>query len=57
MFEFTVPDGDWDLVNGQYVFKDLVFVETVKTIALEAFEEFVNNETAFTMVYKPLTVA
>ena len=51
MFEFTVPDGDWDLVDGEYVFKPLVFVEPDKEIALETFKEFVEDDVAFTMVF------
>lgn len=55
MFEFTVPDGDYDYdsITDTYTWKTLVFSEKKKGAALTAIKEFVNDETPFTMTFLP----
>lgn len=54
MFEFTVPDGDWDFNpdTRQYTMKKLVFTEKKKKVALAVAKEFIADGTAFTMTFK-----
>lgn len=53
MFEFTVPDGDYDYdsTTDTYTWKTLVFSEKKKGAALTAIKEFVNDGTSFTMTF------
>lgn len=55
MFEFTVPDGDYDYdsTTDVYVWKPLHFFEKKKGDALKAVKEFVNDGTSFTMTFLP----
>lgn len=53
MFEFTVPDGDWDLVGERRHFKPLVFTEKKKKRALWTIKEFLGEGVEFTLVYIP----
>lgn len=55
MYEFTVPDGDWDYDNetDEYHFKNLTFVEATWGAASDAMDEFRREGTAFTMNYTP----
>lgn len=55
MFEFTVPEGDWEYepVTGAYIFKNLVFTEDSWKQAKEAIHEFRENSTQFTMTFTP----
>lgn len=53
IFEFSVPDGDWDYdeVTKNYVFKPLVFTEKRKA-AKRTLKEFINDGVEFTMTVK-----
>lgn len=53
MFEFTIPDGDYDYNSetDTYTFKALVFTENSWKQAKEAIKEFVNDGVPFTLHY------
>lgn len=51
MFEFTVPDGDWDHDGERYIFKDLVFTESTKKAAVKVIKGYVLDGAPFTMAF------
>lgn len=55
MYEFTVPDGDYDYYSESdtYVWKNLVFTESHWKQAKEAIKAYVTDDIPFTMVFTP----
>lgn len=55
MFEFTVPEGDYDydFETRIYTWKDLVFTETKWKTAKEIIKTYREDLVPFTMVYSP----
>lgn len=53
MFEFTVPDGDYDYYpdTDTYVWKTLVFTENNRKQAKEVIKAYDRDDVPFTMVF------
>lgn len=59
MFEFTVPDGDYDynFQTDTYVWKNLVFTENHWKQAKEVIKEYVRDDVEFVLTFKPEVVS
>lgn len=55
MYEFTVPDGDYDYnpETDTYIWKNLVFTDLQWKQAKETIKDYVSDDVAFTMRFVP----